>query len=324
MILYILKIKSIPRQNQILCGLILFFFVLFVSCQEKQDDGMNFTDTKSVIFRHDTDSTIYISDSVIIADKGKVRDTIFSYSVYEKFLKGLLMSGRFMFVPVNELDATNSTDKVIISLRHDIDYDIPSSVRFARREHKLGIRGSYYFLHTADYYSETIPGYSERKPSVMDYMKKIQNNYKHEIGWHNDLVTLQVVYRIDAEQYLFKELEWLKANNIIIYGTCNHGSQFCYVYSYLNCYFWKSFGPMFPFKNYESVFIGNQNIKIKKYDLSHFGFKYDADLLRVHRMFADVHLINNNRWHMKHIDWNSFKPGDKIIIIFHPALWDSF
>jgi hypothetical protein len=319
-----MKIKLIPLHIKAFCAAILILFGLLVSCQEKLDDSKDYYDTNPKIVREDTDSTIYVSDSIIIADKGKVRDTLFSYSVYEKFLKNLLQTGRFMFVPVNELATTNSTDKVLISLRHDIDYDIASSVRFARREHKLGIRGTYYFLHTADYYSETIPGYSERKPSVLDYMKKIQNCYNHEIGWHNDLVTLQVVYRIDAEQYLFNELEWLKANNIKIDGTCNHGSPFCYKYFYLNCYFWKSFGSVFPFKNFESVFIGNQNIKINKYDLSHFGLKYDADLLRIHRMLADVHLINENRWHMKLIDWNSFKPGDKIIIIFHPALWDSF
>lgn len=292
----------------------------------------------------DTDTTIYINDVITIMNKGPVRDTLFSYAKFEKFLRNLNSSGRFIFVPLKDLASTQSNNKVIIALRHDIDYDIASSMRFAKIEHNLGIRGTYYVLHTAEYYArmpeeisdfksgkpEKISyyknGYSQilRKPFVLDYLKKLQNEYGHEIGWHNDLVTLQVHYDVNSGDYLRKELKWLRDNKINITGTSSHGSQYCYIYHYLNGFFWKEYGGSDVFYNYEYVFCNNKSVKIDKYWLSNFGFNYEADLLKKSLYYADVFRYDNKRWHMNMINWSSLKPGTKIILLFHPSLWDSF
>lgn len=314
-------------------GLILS--LLFYSCQEKSFTEREFIPERlPELLNKDTDSTIFISRSIIISDKGKVRDTLFSYSVFEKLLENMVKSGRFLFVPVNELNSTFSKDKVIIALRHDIDYDIPSSVRFARREHKLGIRGTYFVLHTAEYYSRTsalneryfkyINSSSIRKPEVLEYLKKIQNDYNHEIGWHNDLVTLQVVYNIDAGRYLSEELEWLRSNNIVIEGTSSHGSEYCYKYHYLNAFFWKNFAQDNFFKHNEYAIVDGVYKKIVKHSLSDFGFKYESNLLGYNRYYADAFKVDNKPWHLKMLNWDSLIPGDKILIILHPARWDSF
>lgn len=315
---------------------LLSIIIFLLSCQEEafEIDAPLPVGAYDEITGYDTDSTIFINENIIIKDIVPVRDTLFSYIQFEKFLERLIASGRFMFVPLKDLPLTFSSDKVIVALRHDIDYDIASSVRFARREYDLGIKGTYYVLHTADYYTrmpDDLHRYYKnhnsrflKRPHILEYLRKIQDEYGHEIGWHNDLVTLQVHYNINSGEYLKKELRWLRDNNINITGTSSHGSQYCYIYRYLNGFFWKEYGKSDYFYNYEYVSANNKIIKIDKYNLSDFGFDYEADLLARSFYFADVNRNNNKRWHMNMVNWQSLKPGDKVILLFHPALWDSF
>ncbi|MCX6327605.1 MAG: hypothetical protein NT144_13295 [Bacteroidia bacterium] len=283
-------------------------FLILISCKK--------------IINQDTDTSIYISDDIIINDRVKIRDTIFNYNTYEKFIIELVNSNRFIFVPLNEFEQTYSSEKIVIAMRHDIDYNIASAVRFARREYKIDVRATYYFLNTADYYSSTKSFSVIRNPSVLTYMKKLQNEYNHEIGWHNDLVTLQVVYNIDVKKYLTGELAWLRMNGIKIDGTVYHGSEYCYTYNYLNSYLWEGAGLNTNFPNYDSVLVDGIYKRINKFKLSDFEFKYEAGLLNCNYFFADVFFFDNKRWNMGMFDWNSLKPGDRVIVLTHPALWD--
>lgn len=312
------------RLNCLQSILLILFFLL--SCQKESiiesslilpDQSLNET-----IEGKDTDSTIYISGDIIVNDKVKVRDTLFSYDNYERFIGRLVKSNRFLFVPHNEFDTTFSKDKIVISLRHDIDYDINSALRFARREHKLGVRATYFVLHTADYYGVTSLGVAMRNPAVYKYLRKIQNEYGHEIGWHNDLVTLQVIYNIDPEKYLKNELKRLKSNGIEISGSSYHGSEYCYKYHYVNAFFWKFYGPSSIFYNYNSIPVNGQNILIKKFVNSDFDLKYEAGKLNFNHFYADAFFFNNKRWHMNMVDWSSLKPGDRVVLLTHTPLWD--
>jgi len=270
----------------------------------------------------DTETSIYITDDIIIKDKVKARDSIFNYDYYEKFLQKLISTNRYIFVPLSEFDTTYSSEKIVIGIRHDIDYDISSAVRFARREYRNGIRAVYYFLNTADYYGIAKRDTIIRNPSVLAYMKKIQNEYNHEIGWHNDLVTCQIVYNLDIKKYLSKELAWLDSNGIRISGSSYHGSEYCYTYKYVNTYIWKGFIKNYNFENYDSVFFDGYYVRIIKFNYTDFGFKYEAEQLNPTYFFADVFYIDNKRWNMTMFDWDSLKPGDRVIILTHPALWD--
>jgi len=314
------------KTRQICLDSVLIIILFLVSCQKEsiiENDpilsGKTLSETK---VDKDTDSTIYISEGLIINDKIKARDTLFSYDNYERFIGRLVKSNRFIFVPHNEFESTFSKDKIVISLRHDIDYDINSALRFAKREHKLGVKATYFVLHTADYYGVTTVGVATRNPDIYKYLRKIQDEYGHEIGWHNDLVTLQVVYNIDPEKYLRNELKRLKSNGINISGSAYHGSEYCYKYLYTNYYFWKNYGPSLIFKNYTSVPINGQSILIRKFDNSDFGFEYEAGKLNYSHFFADVFFFNNKRWHMNMEDWSSLKPGDRVVLLTHTALWD--
>ena len=290
-------------------------FLIFISCKKNDEGSLSMQG-------RDTETSIYISDDIIIDDRVKIRDTVFNYDTYEKFIIYLVNSNRFIFVPLNEFEKTNSSDKIVISMRHDIDYDIASAVRFARREYRHGVRATYFFLNTADYYSFIRNNSFIRVPSVLNYMTKIQNEYKHEIGWHNDLVTLQVVYDIDVKTYLSGELAFLRGKGINIYGTAFHGSAYCYEYQYLNSYIWSGAYKDYNFLNYDSVKVDGIYKKINKFKISDFGFKYEASLLKSNYFFADVFFQSNKRWNMAMFDWNTLKPGDKVIILTHSSFWD--
>jgi len=302
------------------------FMLLCCKNENVEDNGLS---TESKILSRDTDTSIFITSDNIINDKVTIRDSIFNYDSYENFIKSMVNSNRFVFVPLDEFSQTFSSEKVVVGLRHDIDYDIASSIRFARREYRNGVRATYYFLNTADYYCDIAKNPVVRKPAVLDYMRKIQDEYKHEVGWHNDLVTFQVVYNIDVKTYLSRELEFLRNKGIRIVGSSYHGSEYCYLYHYLYFYIWnyrierKVYGPQGPpFENYDSVLVDGIYKKINKFEFSDFGFKYEAGLLNNNYFFADAFFYNNKRWSMAMFDWDSLRPGDRVIILTHPALWD--
>ncbi len=94
----------------------------------------------------------------------------------------------------------------------------------------------------------------------------MQNERHFEIGWHNDLVTLQLIYNINPVTFLHNELNWLRSNGIKIIGTASHGSNYCKVYHYLNFYFFEecTYPVVGNFTNNITVPIGGKNISYYK------------------------------------------------------------
>jgi hypothetical protein len=170
------------------------------------------------------------------------------------------------------------------------------------------------------------------------------------------------VYDIDPRPFLAGELGWLRSNGIRIAGSCTHGSPYCYLYNYLNTYFWKS-SPDYGanFYNYEYIFTKqavavpaqphlqpekevlmqlpqaaeavNENlsipqpvsegIKIIKDSKENYGLTYDGDYLITDYSFSDVKIMEGGiRWHMGLEDFEKIPAGKKVIILIHPHFWD--
>jgi predicted lactoylglutathione lyase len=239
---------------------------------------------------------------------------------YDDFLNYLSSSDHFQIVQLKDFKNAHSSDKVIIALRYDIDENINAAVKLAYREHKYGIKSTYFVLHTGTYYGEKVGDTFKRNDNIIYYLKKIQDDFGHEIGFHNDLVTLQVVYGIEPKEYLRNELAFLRGNNINVVGTTYHGSQYCYIYHYYNAYFWKEYPD--NGWNYEYVTKGYKTIKIEKDSLQNYNFQYEGGLLDQDYFFADCNFINGKRWNMSMVNLDTIKPGKKVIILLHPANWD--
>jgi hypothetical protein len=289
--------------------LVVLIVLGFLSC--KKEDN---------ILYPQNDRTIQITDKILIDNGERVKDSYFSYQHYDDFLNYLSGSDHFLIVQLKDFKKTHSTDKVVLALRYDIDEDINAAVKLAYRENKHGIRSTYFVLHTANYYG-TFDGRSFiRNNDIIYYLKKIQDDYGHEIGFHNDLVTLQLMYGIPPKKYLKDELEYLRGNNLNIVGTTYHGSQYCYIYHYYNAYFWYEY-PNNGW-NYEYITKGFKTIKIEKDSLPNYNFEYEGGLLDQDYFFADCNFIKGKRWNMSMVDLDTIKPGKKVIILLHPANWD--
>jgi hypothetical protein len=324
-------------------------FIMFSGCR-KED-----------VQYYDNDKTILVTNKIIVNNGIKIHDPNLNLQAYEKFLKYLAGSDRFLIVTQKDFDKTNASDKVVLSIRHDIDRNMDGALRMAYREHKYGIKATYFVLHTARFYGLTRKNYFNRNNNVIFYLKKIQDAFGHEIGFHNDLMTLQIVYGIEPRNFLKTELNWLRVNGIPIYGSSMHGSSFCYQYHYLNTYFWKD-SPNFGGQFYNYEYLPSYSVKayptneitakssfyaqtdfidkppIQQDTLTYVqaeGFRfikdlkenydliYDSDYLVTDYNFSDVKMYaGGKRWHMGMEDFDKIPLGKKVIILLHAENWD--
>jgi hypothetical protein len=293
---------------------LLILFPLIFSCQKEKVLKIYLDDVRN----------IDISDNISVDNGIMMHNPVFNFVTIDNFLSYLAMSDKFLLVEQKDFEKTNSTDKVIISLRHDIDDNINASMKFAYLEHKYGIHSTYFVLHTAKYYGETRKDYFKRNDNVKYYLKKIQDSFGHEIGWHNDLVTLQIVYDIDPREFLKNELFWLRSNGINIYGTTSHGSDYCYIYHYVNAYFWADVegDSEGNFYNWEYVKKDYTTYKIEKDSLKNYNFEYEGVFLHSDYFFSDSDWPGGKRWNMQMVNLDTIKPGKKVIILLHPQHWD--
>ena len=176
-----------------------FLMIIFSGC--RKDD----------VQYYDNDKSILVTNKIIVNNGIKIHDPDLNLQAYEKFLKYLAGSDRFLIVTQKDFDKTNASDKVVLSIRHDIDRNMDGAMRMAYREHKYGIKATYFVLHTAKFYGTTRNKYFNRNDNVLFYLKKIQDAFGHEVGFHNDLITLQVVYGIEPKKFLKTELTSLQA-----------------------------------------------------------------------------------------------------------------
>ena len=263
-----------------------------------------------------------IINDKFIADVNK-GDPNFTYKNYVEFLLKISDTSKYIIVPLDKYNETINPNKIIIGLRHDVDLDLNIAYNLSTVENNFGVRSNYYILHTASYYLANPNNMAVHNSSIIPTLKIMQNDYHHEIGWHNDLVTLQLVYKIDPVIFLHQELDWLRGEGLKIKGTASHGSSYCYVYNYLNFYFFEECkNPIIgQFINNDSALVGDQWVKIKHGRLNEFGLDYEAYFLNNNKYYSDASIINGIRWNINMLDLNTLLPGDRVIILMHPIYY---
>jgi hypothetical protein len=256
-------------------------------------------------------------------NKAENPDTNFTFEKYRNFLKAVSDTGKYIVVPINEFRRTYNSNKIVIGLRHDVDNDLNVAYQFSETESAIGVRSTYYILHTAPYYLADPSNKLVHSNNILPLLKSMQNERHFEIGWHNDLVTLQVVYAIDPVSFLHNELSWLRSNGLNIEGTASHGSNYCHTYLYLNYYFFEecTYPAVGEYVNNITVPVGSNSVKLKKGKLSDFGLAYEAYFLDNNKYFSDASIINGLRWNIEMLDIADLKKGDRVIILLHPIHW---
>ncbi len=245
---------------------------------------------------------------------------------YRKFLANLLSNKNVEIIPLREFSKRPTEDKILLGIRHDVDHSLESALRMAKIEAKLGIQTTYFILHTAPYYFKVQDGKIVRNESVIDILRTIQDEYGHEIGFHNDLLTLQIVYRISPREYLRKELSYLRKNGIKIVGTAAHGSKYHDHYKYINYYFFKECEKPHPnFPNTDYVRIGDKKVIFEKGTLKEFDLEYEAYFLPYDYYFSDCQTVRGGKlWHPEMLDIKKIPLNSRIQILIHPCRWYSY
>jgi hypothetical protein len=238
----------------------------------------------------------------------------FTYTRYDRFL-ARLAEQEATVVPLCEFAGASAAERPVVALRHDVDVSLESALELGRLEHVRGLRATYYMLHTAPYWT---------RPGLLDALRRLQDEYGHEIGWHNDLVTLQCVHGIDARRFLSDELARLRTAGIRVTGTASHGSSFCYRFGYHNNYFFSDFdGEVVPgFPNSRVVETARGTCEIERARLADFGLDYEAYHLDNNLYFSDTASVSGRRWHPDQLDVSTLMAGQKAIVLIHPCHWD--
>jgi hypothetical protein len=218
----------------------------------------------------------------------------FTYASYERFLDRL--AGREV-VPMREF-AEGRGD---LALRHDIDSGLESASELAHREHDRGLRATYFVLHTAPYWS---------RPDLLERLRELQS-LGHEIGFHNDLVTLERTQDVDIDEYARRELERLREAGLAIVGAASHGSPWCHRLGFHNNYAFAGWDE--PVPGFPSVTVQ------RKLDPAALGLEYEAYHVPHDEYFSDASFANGRR--RNPLDFE-LVPGRRTIVLVHPCHWD--
>lgn len=218
----------------------------------------------------------------------------FTYGWYERFLDRL---AERQVVPMREF-AQGRGD---LALRHDVDSRLEGALELARREFARDLRGTYFVLHTAPYWS---------RPDLLERLRELQS-LGHEIGFHNDLVTLERTQNVDIEAYARRELKRLREGGIQIVGAAAHGSPWCHRLGFHNNYAfagWDEPVPGFPGRTVR-----------RKLDPAALGLEYEAYHVPRDEYFSDASFVNSRRRHPLDL---ALVPGRRTIVLVHPCHWD--
>lgn len=240
--------------------------------------------------------------------------SVFRWDEYTRLLD-TLKNEKFVVLPMNEMRNTYDNSKVIVGLRHDVDFNPFKALEMAKIEELNGFRATYYMLATAEY-SGKISSTGLVRPAGYDYLVREISNTGAEIGIHNDLLAVQVLHKLDPFEFNKEELNFYGSLNIPVYGTSSHGSPFA-----------KATVPNYQvfsdFAKSDSAVYQSVKFPLGLHSLEQFGYMYEAYFVNFGIYYSD----SGGKWNdpeglngiLKKLQ--SSKPGDRIQILVHPDWW---
>jgi hypothetical protein len=249
----------------------------------------------------------------------------FTYRRYDDFLARLVCDPKLELLTLRELAVADPAERVLVGIRHDVDDRLDSALRLAELEHRRGVHATYFVLHTAHYYGSLDRGSARRDPRLLPALRRLQH-LGHEVGWHNDLVTLQLVYDLDPVEYLAAELGWLRENGIDVVGTAAHGSVHCHRIGFHNNEFFLDWPEAVPGgrPSRARIGVGGREHALRRGHLADFGLDYEAYHLGEDRYFSDARFDGRGRrWHPELLPLDDLRAGERVVVLLHPCHWDT-
>jgi hypothetical protein len=235
----------------------------------------------------------------------------------------LLLAEGGPVLPVAQLaDLANRPDRVIM-LRHDMDRDAENSLQFAQWEAVLGHRSSYYVLHSDWYWrGPGLPGPSRFILRILDQIAALG----HEIGLHNNAITVGLLTGEDPVRVLDRELTALRRAGFEIRGSVAHGDPICRVAGYVNDeVFLESTHRVHGEADRTIRYTDprtrrNYEVTIRPVPMAELGLRYEANLVRnIHFRLSDT----GGHWNGPFPDIaNAFLDrGGTLYALIHPLWW---
>jgi hypothetical protein len=219
----------------------------------------------------------------------------FTYGEYALFLARL--SAREV-VPLREFGRGRGD----LALRHDVDSRLESALELAELEAERGFQATYFILHTASYWND---------PELLPQLRQLQE-LGHEVGFHNDLVTLERVHGVEIAEYARRALERLRGAGIEVVGAAAHGSPWCHRLGFHNNY---------AFTGWDEPVSGFPSTEVRqKLDPAELGLEYEAYHVTHDVYFSDASFFGGRRRHPAELE---LEPGRRTIVLVHPDHWDS-
>jgi len=239
---------------------------------------------------------------------------LFTWDQYADLLARLSQE-RFTVLPLNEMRTTFDSDKVIVGLRHDVDFNPFKALEMAKIEKIYGMRATYFFLATAEYYGNILNSQLVRSAGLEILFREIHNSGA-EIGIHNDLLTVMIINNIDPLRFNSEEISYYKSIDIPIYGTASHGSPVARKTL-------PNYNVFTDFAVNDSVRYENKMFPLGMYTLNQCGFEYEAYHINYGIYLSEA----GGRWNdpegfegiLKKLE--ASQPGDRIQILVHPDWW---
>lgn len=224
----------------------------------------------------------------------------FTLSALELLLSTLLKNG-YSFVTFEDYLINKPTGKRII-LRHDVDAMAQNSLQTAIMEHKLGIKGTYYF--------RIVKG--SNKPKIIRAIAELG----HEIGYHYEDLASTYGNKEKAIKSFEKNLNYFRTY-YPIKTICMHGSP---VSKWDNRKLWDKY----DYKKYD--IIGEPYFEIdfeKFFYLTDTGRRWDGEKVSVRDKIRNLnsHGLSFNTTFA--IIENVDKLPDQIMITTHPQRWNN-
>jgi hypothetical protein len=183
-------------------------------------------------------------------------------------LEALYQQATFV-LPVEDV-YDGGTEPTDIAVRHDCDNVISPAVDMATWECERNYVSTYYILHTSPYW--------QNKRVLRESLDTIAES-GHNIGIHNDALTVALQTGRDPNEILHEAVEELRRYGHDIRSTVAHGNQLCHVAKYVNDEMFE--GCSRPDQGHPDRVLEHRGrrVPITPAPLSEFGLDFDANWL---------------------------------------------
>lgn len=192
-------------------------------------------------------------------------------------------------------------DPTLVGMRHDCDNVIKPAVEMAIWEAERDYRSTYYILHTAPYWQD--------KDLLRSSLERIVE-LGHEVGIHNDAITVQLETGRAAVAVLADAVEELRGYGFTIRSTVAHGNARCHADRYVN-------DEMFT-ECHRDDYGDISRLGVETYPLASFGLEFDANWIPRGDYLSD----SGGQWSQPFDEATSRWPRrGQLHMLVHPDWW---